>query len=587
MRDRGSEGETCRCDLLVAGSGAGGMAAALTARLAGLEVLVVEKEPLVGGTTARSGGWLWIPGSPHARAAGIADSKEAARLYLRHETGNHFDPERVEAFLEAGPAMVELLERRTRVRFVLGPHFSDYHPDAPGGLPGGRSICAEPFDARELGSAVALLRPPLEEITLLGMMVGSGKELTHFFNVTRSLESAVYVAALLARYGRDRLLHGRAMRLTNGNALAGRLLASARDLGIAIWCSAPLVELVVEEGRVVGGIVARGGRRVRVEARAGVVLATGGFPQDAERRARLFPHCALGGSHWSPAPTGNTGDGIRLAAALGAATADDLPAAAAWVPVSLVPRRDGTTGVFPHFVDRAKPGVIAVTDAGRRFCNEADSYHDFCKAMLEACRGLPGEPHAWLLADHRAIRRYGLGWAKPFPVPLAPALARGYLRRGRSWAELAAVCGIEAAALERTVGTYNEAARRGEDPAFGRGRTAYNRYLGDPGVAPNPCVAPLEEPPFYAVRLVMGDLGTFAGLRTDAAARVLDRTGRPIPGLRACGNDMASIMGGNYPGGGITLGPAMTFGYLAALDAARALGRAAPSASLAARAGAA
>lgn len=563
------------------------MAAALTARLAGLEVLVVEKEPLVGGTTARSGGWLWIPCSPHARAAGIPDSKEAARLYLRHETGNHFDPERVEAFLEAGPAMVELLERRTRVRFVLGPHFSDYHPDAPGGLPGGRSICAEPFDGRELGPAVALLRPPLEEITLLGMMVGSGKELTHFFNVTRSFESAVYVAGLLARYGRDRLLHGRAMRLVNGNALAGRLLASALDLGIAIWCSAPLVELLVEEGRVSGGIVARGGRRVRVEARAGVVLATGGFPQDGERRARLFPHCLAGGAHWSPAPPGNTGDGIRLAAALGAATADDLPAAAAWVPVSLVPRRDGTTGVFPHFVDRAKPGVIAVTGAGRRFCNEADSYHDFCTAMLDACRGLPGEPYAWLLADHRAIRRYGLGWAKPFPVPLGPALRNGYLRRGRTLAELAAACGIEPAALERTVAAYNEGARRGEDPAFGRGRTAYNRYLGDPTVTPNPCVAPLEEPPFYAVRLVMGDLGTFAGLRTDAAARVLDRNGRPIPGLRACGNDMASIMGGNYPGGGITLGPAMTFGYLAALDAARALGRAAPAASLAARAGAA
>ncbi len=569
----GGEAETSerqRCDLLVVGSGAGGMAAALTARLLGLEVLVVEKEPLVGGTTARSGGWLWIPCSPHARRAGIVDSREAAARYLRHEAGNHFDPERVEAFLEAGPAMVEFLESRTLVRFVLGPQFADYHPDAPGALAGGRSICAEPFDGRRLGAALAMLRPPLAELTLFGLMVGSGKELTHFFNVTRSARSAAFVAGLLAAYARDRLVHGRPMRLVNGNALAGRLLASALELGVAIRCRAPLVELLVENGRVVGGIVQQDGRAVRIEARAGVVLATGGFPHDEARRVRLFPHAAAGFAHRSPAPPGNTGDGIRLATALGAATLDELPAAAAWVPVSLVPRADGSTGVFPHFVDRAKPGVIAVTDAGTRFCNEADSYHDFGKAMLEACRGLPGEPHAWLLADHRAIRRYGLGWAKPFPLPLGPALRSGYLRRAATLDELARSCGIDGVTLRSTVESFNAAARRGEDPAFGRGRSAYNRYLGDPSVTPNPCVAPLETPPFYAVRLVMGDLGTFAGLRTDRHARVLDRRGRPIPGLYAAGNDAASIMGGNYPGGGITLGPAMTFGYLAARHAAGA-----------------
>ncbi|MCX8100142.1 MAG: FAD-dependent oxidoreductase [Geminicoccaceae bacterium] len=564
---RADEGETI-CDLLVVGSGAGGMAAALTARLLGLEVLVVEKEPLVGGTTARSGGWLWIPCSPQARAAGILDTKEAARTYLRHETGNHFDPERVDAFLEHGPAMVAFLEARTSLRFLLGPHFSDYHPDAPGGLAGGRSIVAEPFDGRTLGAAIARLRPPLPELTVLGMMIGSGKELLHFFNVARSPVSALYVLRLFARYARDRLLWGRAMRLTNGNALAGRLFKSALDLGIPIWTEAPASELVVEEGRVAGALIRRRDGTVQVRARRGVVLATGGFPQDRVRRARLFPHAPSGAEHWSPAPPGNTGDGIRLATAVGAAVVEDLPAAAAWVPVSLVPHEDGTEGVFPHFVDRAKPGVIAVTDRGTRFCNEADSYHDFCKAMLEACRGLPGEPHAWLLADHRTIRRYGLGWAKPFPVPLRPALRNFYLRRGRTLAELARACGIDGSALERTVAAYNEAARRGEDPAFGRGRTAYNRYLGDPEVRPNPCVGPIEVPPFYAVRLVMGDLGTFAGLRCDGRARVLDREGRPIPGLWACGNDMASIMGGNYPGGGITLGPAMTFGYVAARDAA-------------------
>lgn len=567
MTDRELEPEQ-PCDLLVVGSGAGGMAAALTARLAGLEVILVEKEPVLGGTTARSGGWLWIPCSPQARAAGIADSVEAARTYLQHEAGNHFDAARVDAFLAAGPAMVELLERRTSVRFVLGPQFSDYHPNAPGGLPGGRSICAEPFDARALGPDLAVLRPPLPELTFLGMMVGSGKELTHFFNVTRSAVSAAQVVRFLLRYGCDRLVYGRTMRLTNGNALAGRLLKSARDLGVAIWSAAPLVELLAEAGRVRGGIVQRRGRRVRVLARRGVVLATGGFPHDLERRARLYPHAPSGREHWSPAAEGNTGDGIRLAAALGAVTADELPSPAAWVPVSRVPRGDGSVGLFPHFIDRAKPGVIAVDDEGRRFCNEADSYHDFGRALLARSRGRAGEVGAWLLADHRAIRRYGLGWAKPFPVPLGPALRAGYLKQAPTIGALARLIGVDPARLEATIAAYNEGARHGRDPEFGRGSSAYNRYLGDPSVESNPCVAPLERPPFYAVRVVMGDLGSFAGLRTDASARVLDREGRPIEGLYAVGNDMASIMGGNYPGGGITLGPAMTFGYIAARHAA-------------------
>ncbi len=284
----GGEAETSerqRCDLLVVGSGAGGMAAALTARLLGLEVLVVEKEPLVGGTTARSGGWLWIPCSPHARRAGIVDSREAAARYLRHEAGNHFDPERVEAFLEAGPAMVEFLESRTLVRFVLGPQFADYHPDAPGALAGGRSICAEPFDGRRLGAALAMLRPPLAELTLFGLMVGSGKELTHFFNVTRSARSAAFVAGLLARYARDRLVYGRPMRLVNGNALAGRLLASALELGVAIRCRAPLVELLVENGRVAAWY-GHGGDIDRREAEriAGEVLESLGLPTARDAR---------------------------------------------------------------------------------------------------------------------------------------------------------------------------------------------------------------------------------------------------------------------------------------------------------------
>ena len=554
--------DTYECDVLVVGTGAGGLSAAVTARALGLHVLLVEKDAFYGGTTARSGGWLWIPCSPPARREGVADSPEAARTYLQHEAGNHFDADRVDAFLHHGPEMVEFFERETAVRFVLGPTFADYHPDAPGGTPGGRAICAAPFDARELGAEKDRLRPPLREITFLGMMIGTGKELVHFFNATRSVRSAAVVAGLLARHSRDVALHGRAMRLTNGNALVGRLAKSAFDGGIPLWTSAPARELVVEDGAVRGALVEREGRTVRVRARRGVVLAAGGFPQDVARRGAMFRHAPTGAEHWSPAPPGNTGDGLRLGEAVGASVEDRFPNAAAWVPISLVPWPDGSTGTFPHFVDRAKPGVIAVTADGARFVNEADSYHDFIQAMVSATEGR--EHAAWLVCDHAALRRYGLGFAKPFPLPLGPHLRSGYLLRGRTPAELAAAAGIDAAALERTVEAFNEPARRGEDPAFGRGSTAYNRSLGDPLVAPNPCVAPLERGPFYAVKVVPGDLGTFAGLRGDAHARVLDGAGRPIPGLYAAGNDLASVMGGNYPGGGITLGPAMAFGWIAA-----------------------
>jgi succinate dehydrogenase/fumarate reductase flavoprotein subunit len=559
------EERTALCDVLVVGSGAGGLAAAVTARRRGLDVLVVEKEPWFGGTTARSGGWLWIPGNPVSAREGLRDSREAARTYLQHEAGNHFDPERVDAFLENGPRMVEFFERETAVRFVAGPSFSDYHPDAPGGVPGGRSICAAPFDARELGPLLGTLRPPLAEITFVGMMIGTGRELQHFFNVTRSLRSAAFVAWRLLVHGRDLLVFRRALRLTNGNALAARLGRSAADLGVKLWLGAPARELLVEGGRIAGALVEKDGAPVRVAARRGVVLACGGFPHDVERRRALFPHAPSGTEHASPAPPGNTGDGLRLGEAAGAAVDESLPNAAAWVPVSRVPRPGGAGGIFPHFVDRAKPGVIAVTRRGRRFVNEADSYHDFVQAMARECAAA-GDPDvaAWLVADHRTIRRYGLGFVKPFPLPLGPHLRSGYLLRGATPQALACRAGIDEAALAATLVEYNRHAARGRDPAYGKGGTAYNRSLGDPKVAPNPCVAPVAEPPFYAVKLVVGDLGTFAGLRTDRFARVLRADGAPIAGLYAAGNDMASIMGGNYPGGGITLGPALTFGYIAA-----------------------
>lgn len=550
-------------DVVVAGSGAGALAAAVTAAHGGLRVLVLEKEPLFGGTTARSGGVMWLPCNPKSRELGIDDSPAAARTYLAHEAGAHFDAARVDAFLENGPRMVEFFERETALRFVAVPEFPDYHPDAPGARAGGRSILAAPFDAGELGPEARRLRPPLREITFVGMMFNASQEVAHFFNFTRSAASALYVARRLLQHAREMLLHGRAQRLTNGNALAARLARSAFDAGVRIVTEAPVRRLLLEEGAVRGVEFTLGGATRRVRTRRGVVLATGGFPQDPELRRRLFPHAPTGREHWSPAPPGNTGDGWRLAASAGGATDGTLPNNGAWIPVSLVPRRKGPAGVFPHLIDRYKPGVIAVGRDGRRFVNEAHSYHDFGQAMQRLAARQDGETCAWLICDHRALRRYGLGYAKPFPLPLWPHLRSGYLLRGRTPAELAARAGLDAAGLERTLAEFNREAAQGRDPAFGKGATAYNRYLGDARQQPNPCVAPLDQGPWYAVKLVPGDLGTFAGIRTDASARVLDPDGVPLPGLYAVGNDAASVMGGAYPGGGITLGPALTFGYIA------------------------
>ena len=555
-------------DVLVVGSGAGGLSTAVAAAHRNLSVIVAEKEPVFGGTTARSGGWMWIPNNAPGRRAGVQDSLEKARAYLKHETGAYYDGPRIEAFLEAGPKAVDFFETETSLKFDLGPTFADYHPTAPGGLDGGRSIVARPFDGRELGDQIRHLRPPLWEITMLGMMIGSGKELLHFFNVLRSPVSAFFVAKLCLKFARDMAFHGRPMRLMNGNALVARLAKSALDKNVPIWTSSPVRSLIRDDrGAVIGAVVVRPDGPVEVHAARGVVLAAGGFPQDPVRRKQLMPHSPSGYEHVSPAPPGNTGDGLRLGESVGGQVNADLPHSAAWVPISRPPRGDGTLGTFPHFVDRSKPGVIAVTRSGRRFVNEANSYHDFCQAMVARCReegGSDADLAAWFVTDHRAFRKYGLGYAKPAPVPFGGLVRNGYLISAKTVADLARQIGADATQLEKTIASFNENARRGTDPEFGKGTTSYNRSLGDPKHQPNPCVAPIEKGPFYAVRLFVGDLGTFAGLRTNEYAQVVGDDGRPIRGLYSAGNDAGSIMGGNYPGGGITLGPALTFGYIAA-----------------------
>ena len=553
--------ERIQTDLLVIGSGCGGLSTAVTARKAGLDVIVAEKEPVFGGTTAFSGGVLWIPGNRHGRAHNPGDTREAAKRYLRNECGDGFDEAAVDAFLDAAPAAVEWFERETEVKFVP-TLYPDYHPTVPGGVDIGRSILAAPYDIRGLGADMARLRPPLQTITFIGMMFNSSNaDLKHFFNATKSLTSFVYVAKRLATHVQELVRYGKGIQVTSGNALAARLARSALAAGVPIWTEAPAVKLVQEAGRVVGAVIRRDGQEVEVRTRRGVVLACGGFPHDAKRIARAYPHLRSGGEHLSPVPTGNTGDGIALAEGVGGRFDLRFPSASAWMPVSRVENRDGSVGVFPHLLDRYKPGVIGVLRNGQRFCNESESYHDVGAAMVEACRGQP-ETAAWLVCDATALAKYGLGYVKPAPVPHGRFLRNGYLKKGATLAELAAACGIDAAGLERTVREFNVHAAKGEDPAFGRGRTSFNRYLADPTNQPNPCVAPLAQGPYYAVKLLMGDLGTFDGLRTSAVGEVLSGTGAAIPGLYAVGNDRASLMGGNYPAAGITLGPNLVFGWL-------------------------
>ncbi len=554
-------------DLLVVGSGAAGFSAAMTASHAGLKVLMVEKESQFGGSTAYSAGVIWIPGNRHGRALGIADSKEEALTYLQHEAGNRLNLELAHAFLDNCNPAVEFIEANSYVRYEAVPIWADYHPTKPGAAQGGRSLLPLPFDGRRLGKRFGQLRAPIKTMMAFGGMMLGRNDLPHVFKMTRSFKSALYVAGMTARYAYDRLGNARGTRLTNGNALVAALALSAEERGIDLWLDSPVVELIQKNGAVTGAIVQRNGKREEVSAKCGVVLACGGFPASDELKQRYYGHVRDGRQHRSAPPPGNKGDGIRLGQTAGGAMAEDVAYAAAWVPVSLVPQPGGATLPFPHFYERGKPGYICVDAGGQRFTNESASYHDFVPAMVEASRAR-NETSCWLIADHRALRRYGMGAIGPAPLPLGPHLKNGYLMSAPSWPDLAAKMAIDAGSLQATIERFNTNAARGEDPDFGKGTDAYHRFNGDPSHKPNPCLAPLEKPPFYAMKLIPGDIGTFLGLRCDGHARVLDAQGGPIPGLYAAGNDMTSVMGGTYPGAGITIGPALTFGYIAARHAA-------------------
>ena len=552
-------------DVIVVGAGAGGMTAAAVAAAEGASVLVVEKTEFVGGTTAWSGGMVWIPANAHMRGAGLADTVDDARQYLASTVPESANADLRDIFLARGSEAIAYLEANTELRFQPVILYPDYYPDLPGATAGGRVLEPVAFDGATLGANLAQLRPPLPEFTLFGGMMVNRLDIPHLRNAGRSFKSTLRSLRLVSQYAWQRLRWRRGTTLHLGNALAARLYASLLARGVEILFAASVDGLVVEDGRVVG--LQLTGSSAIVAARKGVVLATGGFSHDPKLRRRLFPPAAGMISATNPA---GTGDGLRLATAIGAALATDVADAAYWVPASVFRRDDGREGVFPHTVtDRAKPGVIAVNVRGRRFVNEALSYHEFVRAMLRDANAGP-DASFHLICDSRFLWTYGFGRIKPFTRHLAPYLQSGELKHAVSIMALASEIGLKASTLVATVDRYNEGARHGLDPQFGRGGTIYQRALGDAGYKPNPCVAPIERAPFYALRIVPADLGTAIGLKIDGEARVLRDDGSVIAGLSACGNDMASIMNGNYPGPGITLGPALTFGYIAGKHLARA-----------------
>lgn len=557
--------QTLSCDVLVIGSGAGGLSTAVTAAVQGLDVVVTEKASVFGGTTAVSGGWLWIPNTPHAKKAGQSEPIDQVKTYLKNVLLEKYDEDRIHQYLTKAPEMVDFFENSTTVKFNPGAMVPDFF-DIEGSRVGWRSVVAAPFDGRELGQNLHLLKPAIPETTVWGMGIASGPDMKHFINTFRAVSSFAYATKRVLRHFMDLIFHKRSTQIVNGNALVARLLKSALDRQVKLLPNHAATDLVYEQGEVKGAVFQTPNGRVRIMAKHGVVLATGGFPHDETRKKQLFKHVAEGTPHYSAAPETNTGDGIKLAEKIGAEVDQTLPWSGAWAPVSLMPRLDGTLGRFPHLVERGKPGLIAVLKNGQRFTNEGESYPLFIKDLLKNTQ--KGElAHCWLICDHKFIHRYGLGAVKPFPISMKPWLENGYLKRSEHLKDLAKQCGIDAEAFEQSVSSYNIHAKQGLDPEFNRGTTPYQKAQGDADHRPNPCIAAIEHGPFYAVKVVPGSLGTFAGLITDNDARVLDQsTHLPINGLYAVGNDMNSIMGGQYPSGGITLGPAMTFGYLAAQD---------------------
>lgn len=554
-----------KADIVILGSGVAGLTAALTAALCGMKVVVLEHAADIGGTSARSSGTVWIPDNHHIRERGILDDRSKAAEYLASLVGNAGAPEMWKAFLDAGPRMLADLERRAGIGFRPFMAAPDYRQDHPGAASGGRALEPLPFDGRRLGDDFKRLARPLPELMLFGGMMVTRAEAAQLLRADRSPGAMLLGARLMMRYLKDRMRHARGTRLVLGNALVARLLKATTDRGVRVLTGVEPGELTQAGGRISGVLARMNGREFRVDAPRGVVLAGGGYPASMEKRMQHLPSPV---AEYSPAAPGCDGSTIALGLAAGGRLGPDGSDNALWFPSSVSSREDGSTAVYPHIVlDRSKPGVIAIDRTGQRFTNEAVSYHEFVRAMYRAEKRAPAIP-AWLLCDRRAILKYGLGLVRPRGLGLRRLIDRGYLVEAASIADLAGRLGVPAATLEGTIKLYNGFAASGVDADFGKGETIYDRSNGDPAHGPNPCMGPLDRPPFYAVSLHPTPLGTSRGLAADTQARVLDADGKPLPGLYVCGNDMQSAFGGEYPGAGGQLGQAMTFAWIAANHAA-------------------
>lgn len=552
-----------RYDVVVNGSGASGLAAAIFAALEGAKVLVIERTEYVGGTSALSGGTVWAPGTATGRQANREDSREAVSAFLDSVVGNHGDKQMREAFLDAAPEAIATLETRTQVAFRPYPKHPDYEWDHPYPTLNGRAIEPVPFDTRAIGNLRNVIRPPIPEFTVLGGMNIDRVDIGHLLARYKSLGSLSHVARIVLRYGWDRLVYGRHTRLVMGAALVGRLLASANDLQVDIALQSTVTGI---EANDAGGMrlgLTCGTEETTIQADGGVILASGGFGRSQERRAKYLPSQLPPDS---PSAPGHTAELHDLVDRLGAVYGDGNDQNAFWAPCSVRERADGSRAVYPHFVlDRAKPGSVCVDRNGARFVNETRSYHAFGKAMLD---GGDATRTAWIIMDARAIAKFGLGMVRPGGDDLRPFLKDGYLLHAASVEELAEKTGTRPDLLKASIADINAAAQAGEDRAFGRGSTPYQRHNGDATVSPNPTLGPVAAPPFYAVKLQPADIGTAKGYATTPSTELVRADGSVISGLYAVGNDLHSIMGGTYPGPGITLGPGLVFGAIAGRHAA-------------------
>ena len=551
-------------DWLVAGAGAAGMTGAVVAHQLGGSVLLVEKEPLFGGTTAKSGGVAWIPGNHRQAEAGVADSVEEGYRYLKGLIGDSVADARVRAYAERAQEMLRFMMDHSHVDFTALPEYMDYYETVPGYKRGGRSMDPGTISLRSLGNEAPHIR------------IGHYDGLLMPFNVTvqegralgeMNLGSYITGLRLLLRYLLDvpaRLRKERDNRLTLGTGLVAKLRRSMMDRDIPLWLNAPMKALISQDGRVIGAEVERDGRSVKIRARRGVLLATGGFSQDPALRQEHQP--APTDAAWSASAPGATGDGIHLGRQVHAAL--DFMGSAWWSPTYTVP--DGR--VVALISGKSNPGSIMVSTLGRRFANEAQPYEDLVKAQYASHHRGEATIPCYLLFDavHRA--RYPIGHIKPGKVADDSKIpqdyfATGLLTRADSLAELAEKLGMDPDVLEDTVQRFNSHAREGKDPEFGRGDSEHDRYYADKRVTPNPSLAPLEAAPFYALLCHPGDLDTKGGLACDEFGRVVNDSGEAIAGLYAAGNASAAVMGDTYPGAGATIGSAMTFAYVAARHA--------------------